>query len=250
MPEDETQLHPVDTFNSTSDDIIHLNVGGQKITTYRSTLTVVPHSKLALMFAKDNQNKTKNVTNSYFFDYSPVQFEYLLNQLRTLKRMPEKPAYELVFQPPSVDVKFNFSDMLVDLGLNGKQLKERERDFMTWCFVAERFLSPQMGTHVDLKVSSLVGWKLCYRGKYEVPFNMSVLTNRCKGKRLLVACRSAVDRKTLTVAGVGRREDLFQACSQNSYCSTMMYGNTGFYYAQNQAWGFYGRPQVKISEME
>lgn len=202
------------------------------------------------MFAKesDNKTKTKNVTNSYFFDYNPVQFEYLLNQLRTLKRMPEKAPYELVFQPPSVDVKFNFSDMLVDLGLNGKQMELKETDSIIYRFAADRFLSPQVGTHVDLKVSSLVGWKMCYRGKYDVPFDMSALTNRCQGKRLLVGCRSVLDRRTLTVAGVGKREDLFQACSQNNYCSTRMYGNTGFYYAQDQAWGFYGRPQVKINQ--
>lgn len=128
--EEETRLHPDDTFNTTSDDIIYLNVGGQTITTLRSTLTAVPHSKLALMFVKEKQNKTKSKKDirNYFFDYNPVQFEYLLNQLRTIKRLPEKPSYELTFTAPSVDVKFNFSDMLLDLGLNGKENETKNKN--------------------------------------------------------------------------------------------------------------------------
>lgn len=120
---EETRIHPEDTFTSVSDDIIHLNVGGQRITTFRSTLTAVPHSKLALMFAKDNQNKTKISKNrvDYFFDYNPGQFEHLIDQLRVIKRMPSRPAYEIIFKTPNIDSEFDFSDMLVELGLNGKK---------------------------------------------------------------------------------------------------------------------------------
>ncbi len=108
---------------SPSDDIINLNVGGQRITTYRSTLTAVPNSKLALLFTKDNKNQLKSTSKEnliYFFDYNPVQFEYLLDQLRAIKRMPQTPTYELSFVAPKVDVPFNFSDMLSELGLNSK----------------------------------------------------------------------------------------------------------------------------------
>ena len=103
-----------------------------------------------------------------------------------------------------------------------------------------------VGTHLDLQVDTLIGWKQCYRGVYNAPFDINVLTNRCKGKRLLVACRTIADRKTLSVAGVGKREDLFRICTPNSYCTTVLNNNTGFYYAENQAWGFEGRPQVVI----
>lgn len=61
-----------------------------------------------------------------------------------------------------------------------------------------------------------------------------------------MACRSVADKKTLTVAGIGKRDDLFQACTANSYCSITMKNNTGFYYVQNQSWGFQGRPIVRI----
>lgn len=120
VTEDETRLHPEDTFNTTSDDIVYLNVGGHVLTTFRSTLTAVPHSKLALMFAKDkrNQTKTKKDKVFYFFDYNPVQFESLIDQLRVIKRMAPRPSYELTFTAPNVDVKFSFSDMLAELGLN------------------------------------------------------------------------------------------------------------------------------------
>ena len=52
LPDDKDQVE------SSSDDIIELNVGGQSIRTFRSTLTAVPNSKLALLFTK-NENKLK-----------------------------------------------------------------------------------------------------------------------------------------------------------------------------------------------
>ncbi len=52
------------------------------------------------------------------------------------------------------------------------------------------------------------------------------------------------------MAGVGERENLFRTCTPNSYCSTTMKNNTGFYYVQNQAWGFQGRPKVRINTLK
>lgn len=102
------------------DDIIDINVGGQRMATLRSTLTAVPGSKLATMFAKDTKVKTvlKNTENTvYFFDYNPTHFAYLLDQLRTLKRISNFKPYDLAIQAPNVDVRFNFSIMLNELGL-------------------------------------------------------------------------------------------------------------------------------------
>jgi hypothetical protein len=124
---------------SSSDDIIDLNVGGQKITTFRSTLTAVPNSKLALMFTKNNKNKTisksKQEIVHRFFDYNPVQFQYLLDQLRAIKHMPQTPAYELDFKAPNVDVRFDFSDMLVELGLNRKLNKIEDNKSPIYSFL-------------------------------------------------------------------------------------------------------------------
>ncbi len=113
----------MDKSESSSDDVIELNVGGQRITTFRSTLTAIPNSKLATLFSKDNKKKTKPKTKQdmvYFFDYNPAQFQYLLDQLRAVKRMPEIRAYELNIVAPKIDVRFNFSTMVFELGLNRK----------------------------------------------------------------------------------------------------------------------------------
>ncbi len=102
--------------------MIELNVGGQKITTLRSTLTIVPNSKLARMFSKDNPEKNLSMDKqgAVFFDYNPLYFNYLLDQLRAIKRMPEKPSYQLQFQAPYVSSQLNFTHMLIDLGLTRK----------------------------------------------------------------------------------------------------------------------------------
>ncbi|CAF1197726.1 unnamed protein product [Rotaria sp. Silwood1] len=218
-----------DTSESSSDDIIELNVGGQRITTFRSTLTIVPNSKLALMFAKDVDNKTiakSKDSNAYFLDYNPVQFSYLLDQLRAIKRVPNFSPYDLDIKAPNIDVRFNFSNMLNELGLN-----------------PERFLSPLIGAHLNLKTDTLVGWKECYRGQYNTPFNATVLSDTCKGKRLLVACRSVNNKKTLTVAGVGERESIFHPCPSNGHCITNKKNGIGFYYVADLVWGFEGRPK-------
>ncbi|CAF1303585.1 unnamed protein product [Adineta steineri] len=189
---------------------LNKNVGGQKMTTYRSTLTAVPNSSLALLFTKDPKDKTKlkrKHNKIKFFDYNPTQFAYLLDQLRSIKRMPKIPEHELNIVAPNADIKFNFSTMLFELGLS-----------------PDHFLSPLVGVHLNLSTDSLVGWKECFRGD-----------------RLLVACRSTTDEKTLVVAGVGKREDLLHPCSSNTYCAAEMKNNIGFYYAKNQAWGFEGR---------
>jgi hypothetical protein len=128
----------IDKFESSSDDIIELNVGGQRITTFRSTLTAVPNSKLALLFAKDNRNNTKPKTKQdkvHFFDYNPVQFQYLIDQLRALKRMPQTSAYELNIVAPNVNVPFNFSDMLFELGLNRKLNQMKDNQILCFLFL-------------------------------------------------------------------------------------------------------------------
>jgi hypothetical protein len=121
-----------------------------------------------------------------------------------------------------------------------------EKLLQLFFFVADHFLFPLQGAHLNLKVNSLIGWKECYRGKYNAPFNITILTNTCKGKRLLVACRSTNDKNTLIVGGVGKRENIFRPCTSYSHCTTEMENGTGFYYVQDQAWGFEGRPQVRI----
>lgn len=111
-----------DTSLSTPDDVIELNIGGQKMTTFRSTLTVIPNSKLARMFSKDNgkTNLPVDKQGAVFFDYNPMHFNYLLDQLRAIKRMPKKPVYQIQFQVPYMNSQTNFTHMLADFGLTRK----------------------------------------------------------------------------------------------------------------------------------
>ena len=124
--------------------------------------------------------------------------------------------------------------------------------------VADQFLSPAEGTHINLTVSSLAGWQECYRSTYDTPFDVSVLTKSCNGSRLLVACRPAGNKKILTLAGIGQREDILhpclpKQCKTNSYlnrrnnklicstrhqCITQAKRGVGWYHVNNQTWGF------------
>jgi hypothetical protein len=115
-------LTEIEKSKSSDNDVIELNVSGQRIITLRSTLTAVPNSKLALMFTKDNTSARQSIDKlgTVFFDYNPIQFNYLLDQLRMIKRTPEIPAYELDIRAPNADTRLNFSYMISDLGLNRK----------------------------------------------------------------------------------------------------------------------------------
>jgi hypothetical protein len=115
-------LSEIEKSESSDDDVIELNVSGQRIITLRSTLTAVPNSKLALMFTKNNTGARQSMgkLGTIFFDYNPIQFNYLLDQLRMIKRTPEIPAYELDIRAPNADIRMNFSYMISDLGLNRK----------------------------------------------------------------------------------------------------------------------------------
>ena len=97
-------------------DIIHLNVGGQKITTKRSTLCQVEGSLLASMFSgrwEDGLERDKD--GCIFFDFNPQYFVLILDCLRAKKiETPENPAP--LPQVPSEQLK-NFNNLVGYLGL-------------------------------------------------------------------------------------------------------------------------------------
>ena len=76
------------------DDIIHLNVGGQKFTSTRSTLCQVEGSLLATMFSGRWEDGLKrDEDGAVFLDYNPQYFGYILDYLRAKKiATPENPA--------------------------------------------------------------------------------------------------------------------------------------------------------------
>ncbi|UJR15496.1 hypothetical protein I4U23_002439 [Adineta vaga] len=228
---------------SLSDDIIELNIGGEKMTTLRSTLTAVPNSKLSSMFSKDNAKRMLPLDKqgAVFFDYNPLYFSYLLDQLRDIKRIPDLSGYHLQIPAPYMNSHVNFTHMLVDLGLTPDYL-----------------LSPMEGTHLNLSINSLVGWKECYRSTYNNSFDLSVLTKSCNGNLLLVGCRSTINKKILTLAAIGEREDILHPClprqckingrlkkknktlfcSSRHQCITQAKRGVGWYHVPDQTWGF------------
>ena len=75
-------------------DIIHLNVGGHKLTTKRSTLCQVEGSLLASMFSgRWEDSLERDQDGAIFFDFNPQYFVVILDYLRTKKiATPENPA--------------------------------------------------------------------------------------------------------------------------------------------------------------
>jgi hypothetical protein len=82
-----------ETKKANGSDVLTLNVGGEKtVQTFRSTLTVVPGSKLAEMFSGDwDESLPKDKNGDFFIDHEPEIFLPLLKFLRSLsaETLPE-----------------------------------------------------------------------------------------------------------------------------------------------------------------
>lgn len=80
------------------DEIINLDIGGQRFRTRRSTLCAFPDSPLGLMFKKDLGMKPAEMTDQgYFLDEDPLLFRHVLNYLRheTLPPLSEQDCHIL-----------------------------------------------------------------------------------------------------------------------------------------------------------
>ena len=99
------------------DDIILLNVGGQKFTSTRSTLCQVEGSLLATMFSGRWEDSVKrDQDGAVFFDVNPQYFGYILDYLRAKKiATPENPA---PFPEVPQNQEKNFSNLVEYLGLS------------------------------------------------------------------------------------------------------------------------------------
>jgi hypothetical protein len=104
-------------FEVNDDDIIDLNVGGQKLTTTRSTLCQVEGSLLASMFSgrwEDGLKRDKD--GAIFFDFNQQHFVIILDYLRARKiATPENPIP--VPKVPEEQAE-HFNDLVQYLGLN------------------------------------------------------------------------------------------------------------------------------------
>jgi hypothetical protein len=98
-------------------DIIHLNVGGHKLTTKRSTLFQVEGSLLASMFSgRWEDSLERDQDGAIFFDFNPQYFLVILDYLRAKKiATPENPV---PLPKVAEDQAKNFNDLLEYLGLS------------------------------------------------------------------------------------------------------------------------------------
>ena len=107
----------IQAINVSDDDIIHLNIGGQKFSTTRSTLCQVEGSLLATMFSgrwEDNLKRDEN--GAIFFDFNPKHFGLIMEYLRVKKitnpeNMPTLPKV-------AEDELNNFNTLVEYLGLS------------------------------------------------------------------------------------------------------------------------------------
>ena len=97
-------------------DIIHLNVGGHKLTTKRSTLCQVEGSLLASMFSGRWEDSLEwDQDGAIFCDFNPQYFLVILDYLRAKKiATPENPA---PLPKVAEDQAKNFNNLLEYLGL-------------------------------------------------------------------------------------------------------------------------------------
>jgi len=95
-------------------DVIALNVGGEKIVTLRKTLTGVPDSNLALL-ASNSTEVSRDRLGRPFLDYNPIVFLHLLDQLREGKKINDSSL-----KPPPNESQNAFFAMLKALAVSSK----------------------------------------------------------------------------------------------------------------------------------
>jgi hypothetical protein len=99
--------------SESENDLIALNVGGEKIVTLRKTLNGVPHSILARLASSKKMNRDR--LGRPFLDYNPKLFLHLLDQLREGKKVDNR---NLVI--PSDENKKAYVAMLTGLRVPSK----------------------------------------------------------------------------------------------------------------------------------
>ena len=119
-PEPDTQTAVQD---SGKDMIIHLNVGGQKFSTKRSTLCQVEGSLLTVMFSdRWEQTLERDQDGVVFLDFNPQYFALILDYLRA--RKIATPDYPARLPKVSQDRENNFKALIHYLGLSEETVDE------------------------------------------------------------------------------------------------------------------------------
>ena len=140
----EAEKEMMKALDVSDDDIIFLNVGGQKYTTTRSTLCQVEGSLLAAMFSGRWESKLKRDQDGVvFFDFNPHYFGYVMDYLRA-KRIAtlENPAP--LPKVPGDQMK-NFNNLVEYLDLKDELGRTEPTEVMT----GEKFSSRSSGVNLQ-----------------------------------------------------------------------------------------------------
>ena len=113
----KAELLRMNSVQVNDDDLIDLNVGGQRLTTTRSTLCQVEGSLLASMFSGRWEDRLKyDKDGAVFFDFNPQYFILILDYLRARKiASADQPAS---FPTVPEDQLKTFASLVEYLGLN------------------------------------------------------------------------------------------------------------------------------------
>ncbi len=127
-------------------DVIQLNVGGELMITTRETLTQIPKSILSIMFNGRWEHKLEIDKNeNIFFDFNPILFRHLLDQLQLLD-------INNIYPPSQPSLLEPFKKMLRKLGLN--QLLSSEKKNIITFNVGGQIITNQRTTFNQVSNSS------------------------------------------------------------------------------------------------
>ena len=135
-------------------DIIHLNVGGQKLTSKRSTLCQIENSLLANMFSgRWEESLERDQDGAVFLDFNPQYFVLILDYLRAKRiAQPGKP----IPLPKVAENQQDFNTLLQYLGLSDEIVAKE----ITPC---EKFGQHSLGVFVQ------EGGKVASHGRHTGP---------------------------------------------------------------------------------
>jgi hypothetical protein len=126
---DEEYEQEIEIENPVDDtDIFQLNVGGEIIITTRQTLTKIQQSTLSILFnGQWDDQLSKDQNGKIFFDFNPILFRHLLDQLQIIDISNPIELYP-PYQPSLIEP---FNKMIRKLGLQ-QSLSSKKKNVITF----------------------------------------------------------------------------------------------------------------------
>ena len=122
----KAELQRMNAVQVNDDDLIDLNIGGQRLTTTRSTLCQIEGSLLASMFSGRWEDRLKrDKDGAVFFDFNPQYFILILDYLRARKIASADQAAPFPTVPE--DQLKTFTSLVEYLGLSDEIVSSHEK---------------------------------------------------------------------------------------------------------------------------